>query len=313
MTHRQDGRRRSTLRLRSGQVFGYLGLWHDPQSGKTRKLWAFCMVLSHSRHMFVYVVTKLDQAAWIAAHVAAFTFFDGTPLLLVIDNLKPGVLRPDLYDPQCNRGYAELAAHYDVLIDPCRVGHPNRSSVWNPYNMGMAKREFRLSEAEDRALVTAFGDCKDGPTRTRYQAVRLYGKGYDTEKIETITGTCHSTLMEWCRKYRQGGIEALRDHREGGNRALLSDEQLEELRQRLHTYRPDQLLGATASGHGQFWTVGDLARAVERWYGVRYARHGSYVQLLKRCGFSYQRPTKVYKSRSEAQVQAFEEELSKKN
>jgi transposase len=104
--------------------YGYLGLWTDPELGKARKLWAFCMVLSHSRHMFVHVVPKMDQEAWIAAHIAAFAFFGGTPLLLVVDNLKAGVLRPDLYDPQINRGYAELAAHYGVLIDPCRANHP---------------------------------------------------------------------------------------------------------------------------------------------------------------------------------------------
>lgn len=66
------------------------------------------------------------------------------------------------------------------------------------------------------------------------------------------------------------------------------------------------------SADGQFWTVDDLAQAIARWYGVRYARHGSYVQLLKHSGFSYQRPNKVYKSRSEAQVRAFEEKLAPK-
>ena len=178
----------------------------------------------------------------------------------------------------------------------------------------MAKRRFQLSETEERALLSAFGDCKDGPTRTRYQAIRLYGQGYATDEIEAITGICRSTLMDWVGKYKRDGLEVLKDHRLGGNRALLKEEQLQDLAQRLHTYRPDQLFGSTAaSADGQFWTVPDLARAVERWYGVRYARRGSYIRLLKHCGFSYQRPEKVYKSRSEAKVRAFEDELSKKN
>jgi len=178
----------------------------------------------------------------------------------------------------------------------------------------MAKRRFQRSETEERALLRAFGNCKNGPTRTRYQALRLYGQGYATKEIERITGIPRSTLMDWVRKYRQGGREALQDHRLGGNRALLTEEQLQDLEARLHTYRPGQLFGSTAaSGDGQFWTVPDLARAVESWYGVRYARHGSYIRLLKRCGYSYQRPNKVYKSRSEAKVMAFEEELAQKN
>ena len=104
--------------------YGYLGLWPDPQSERRRKLWAFVMILSHSRHMFVYVDHTTNQEAWIRAHVEAFAFFGGTPAIVVIDNLKSGVLKPDLYEPQINRGYAEMAAHYGILIDPCRAGRP---------------------------------------------------------------------------------------------------------------------------------------------------------------------------------------------
>ena len=178
----------------------------------------------------------------------------------------------------------------------------------------MAKRRFQLSETEERVLLSAFGDCSNGPTRTRYQAIRLYGQGYATDEIEAITGICRSTLMDWVHKYKRHGLEALKDHRLGGNRALLTGEQLQDLAQRLHSYRPDQLFGSTAaSADGQFWTVPDLARAVERWYGVRYSCRGSYIRLLKHCGFSYQCPEKVYKSRSEAKIRAFDDELSKKN
>jgi transposase len=82
------------------------------------------MVLSYSRHLFVFPVLRMDQQAWVDAHVAAFTFFDACPRRLVLDNLRAGVLKPDVYDPKINRSYAELAAHYGVLVDPARVGHP---------------------------------------------------------------------------------------------------------------------------------------------------------------------------------------------
>ena len=38
-----------------------------------------------------------------------------------IDNLKTGVIKPDLYDPKLNRAYAEMAEHYGCLIDPARA------------------------------------------------------------------------------------------------------------------------------------------------------------------------------------------------
>ena len=104
--------------------YGLLGCWLDPVTNRVRRVWAFVMVLVCSRHMFVRPVLKLDQAAWVAAHVAAFDFFGGCTRRLVIDNLRTGVARADLYDPKLNRAYAELAEHYGVLIDPARRQKP---------------------------------------------------------------------------------------------------------------------------------------------------------------------------------------------
>jgi transposase len=104
--------------------YGRLGSWTDPASGARRSVWAFVMVLAASRHVFVRPVLTMDQHAWTVAHVEAFGFFGGVPARLVPDNLKTGVDRPDLYDPKINRSYAELAAHYGLLVDPARAFKP---------------------------------------------------------------------------------------------------------------------------------------------------------------------------------------------
>jgi transposase len=104
--------------------FGRLGLWQDPRTGRRRVLWAFIIVLAYSRHMFVLPVLKMDKPTWLRCHVAAFAFFGGVMTRIVLDNLKDGVLKPDLYDPQLNRAYAEMGHHYGVLLDPTRILHP---------------------------------------------------------------------------------------------------------------------------------------------------------------------------------------------
>ena len=160
--------------------------------------------------------------------------------------------------------------------------------------------------------MAAYVSCKHGPTRTRYQAVRLYGTGYPVQEVMSITGCSRTSLMEWCRTYRSHGIAGLVDKRAGGNRAKLRRAQIEELKGRLHTYTPAQLFGSrAASAGGQFWSVPDLRRAVEQWYGVSYGNASSYLRLFDLCGFSYQRPAKVYQSRSASQVAEFEEQLEK--
>lgn len=104
--------------------YGKLGMWTSPTGGRRVTIWAFVMVLSCSRYMFVRPVIRLDQHAWSEATVLAFEFFGGVPARIVPDNLKTGVERPDLYDPRINRSYGELAQHYDTLVDPARAGKP---------------------------------------------------------------------------------------------------------------------------------------------------------------------------------------------
>ncbi len=104
--------------------FFYVGLWDDPETARRRKLYAFLMTLSHSRHQFLYPVLAEDSAAWLDGHVTAFAFFGGVPRRIILDNLTAGITQADRYDPRVNRAYGELARHYGFLIDPTRVARP---------------------------------------------------------------------------------------------------------------------------------------------------------------------------------------------
>jgi transposase len=46
--------------------------------------------------------------------------------VVVLDNLREGVLTPDVYDPTLNPFYRDVLAHYGVVALPCRVGDPDR-------------------------------------------------------------------------------------------------------------------------------------------------------------------------------------------
>lgn len=178
----------------------------------------------------------------------------------------------------------------------------------------MRTRPFRLSDEQAHALQAAYLHCQDADAKTRYQAVRLYGLGYPVEQIIEICACTARSLLRWCRAYRQRGLSALLDHRQGGNRALLAPEQIEAVQNQLHRYTPAQLLGRDAcSSDGQFWTATDLATLLERDYGLTYRSPTSYRALLAKCDFSYQRPAKQYKSHSDFKSMDFEEALEKKS
>jgi transposase len=171
----------------------------------------------------------------------------------------------------------------------------------------MAKRRFELTQEKDKELQRAYRESGDGAARTRYQAVRLYGQQYGVEEICQITGCNRTSLMEWCRKYRQSGVAGLTDHRGGPVRATLSQSQVQEVADKLRTYRPRDVLGMhTHTSSGEHWTIDDLAQALKHWYGVSWRSRVSYHSLLLRCDFSYQRTEKVYKSRHERDIAEFQ-------
>jgi transposase len=138
--------------------FGYVGRMVDPLTKKIRKTWVFLMTLSYSRHRFARFVFRQDSPTWIDCHRRAFEYFGGVPASVVIDNLRSGVLKPDLYDPTLNRAYGEMERHYGFVVDPTRLrtarhkGKVERSVPVVRQQL-LAGRTFRdIDEANERAL-----------------------------------------------------------------------------------------------------------------------------------------------------------------
>ena len=102
----------------------------------------------------------------------------------------------------------------------------------------MKPRSLRLTEAEAAELQSAYHHCQDASAKVRYQAVRLYGSGYASALIRDVCGCTLRSLSNWVRAYRGGGLAALLDHRQGGNRARLTPGQTESVQNRLHRYTP---------------------------------------------------------------------------
>jgi transposase len=97
-----------------------------PGTERYRKPRLFVATLRYSRRSFRHVVWKSSQDTWARLHEQAWRHFGGSCRYVVLDNLKEGVLKPDLYEPQLNPVYAAMLTHYGVVADPARVRDPNR-------------------------------------------------------------------------------------------------------------------------------------------------------------------------------------------
>jgi len=101
----------------------------DPQSGRWRRPWIFRMVLSCCGHSYEQPLWRQEQLPFMRAQENAFLDWGGVPRVVRLDNLRAGVARACLYDPDISELYAAFAKHWGFIPLPCRPRHPQEEGV----------------------------------------------------------------------------------------------------------------------------------------------------------------------------------------
>ncbi len=142
------------------------------ENGKYRRPYLFVMTLKYSGKSFRKVVWKADQQSWARLHEEAFLAFNGSVQYVVLDNLKQGVIRPDLYEPAINSVYAAVLAHYGAVADAARVADPNRkgtveNAIQHTQSTALKGRKFESIEEQNTWL---------SHWEERWAAPRIHGR-----------------------------------------------------------------------------------------------------------------------------------------
>ena len=110
-----------------GQVdYGSGPIVREAPSGKYRRTRLFVLTLGYSRKAVRLLTFRSSTRIWAELHEKAFRRFGGAPHILVLDNLREGVLVPDVYDATLNPLYRDVLAHYGAVALPCRIQDPDR-------------------------------------------------------------------------------------------------------------------------------------------------------------------------------------------
>jgi len=96
----------------------------DPDTGEVWQAELFVAVLGASNYTYAEALASQALPHWISAHVHAFAFLGGCSAIIVPDNLRSAVSRAHRYEPDINRTYEEMAAHYGCAIIPARPYKP---------------------------------------------------------------------------------------------------------------------------------------------------------------------------------------------
>lgn len=96
----------------------------DPVTGEITQAQIFVATLGASNYTFACATPRQTTEDWIGAQVLALEFIGGATRLIVPDQARALIKRPDRYDPEPNRTYEEFARHYGCAVLAARPRHP---------------------------------------------------------------------------------------------------------------------------------------------------------------------------------------------
>jgi transposase len=130
----------------------------------------------------------------------------------------------------------------------------------------------------------------------RLRAAEMFGQGARQAEVVRALGVGRSTASKWHTAWREGGRAALQARRNTGRPPRLTEAQRAQLDVEL-------LRGPRAHGYEtELWTVSRIGRLIRKLFGVRY--HDNHVWwLLRRMGWSCQKPARRAKQRDEAAIE----------
>ena len=93
----------------------------DTDTGELLLTSLFVAALPYSGYAFAEAFFSEKLECWIAGHVGAYRYFNGSTRILRPDNLKAGITKNTREETVVNKTYQEMAEHYGTAVLPARI------------------------------------------------------------------------------------------------------------------------------------------------------------------------------------------------
>lgn len=131
----------------------------------------------------------------------------------------------------------------------------------------------------------------------RLTAVPYFKRNWSERRIAELLGVSGPSVHDWKVAWKKNGIKGLRAGRYGRVSRLSTKDEL--------LIRKNILAGASRHGFsGDFWNLKRLTIGVKRWTNIEYEER-SIWHVLKRLGFSCQKPIKRARERDEKTIRSW--------
>jgi transposase len=148
----------------------------DPVTGNKTLTQFFLGVLPFSSYTFGEFVLDQKLSTFIGVQSRMFAYFGGITPYVVVDNLKSGVNKADLYDPDVNPTYCDFANHMGFAVLPARPRKP-RDKGSGETHIGVVQRGF-FQEVRNRVFYSLHElnqTLRDYLQRLNHEVMKDYG------------------------------------------------------------------------------------------------------------------------------------------
>lgn len=124
----------------------------DLKTGEVIPTHLFVGVLPFSSYTFAEFVLNQKLHSFIRSQQNMFAFFGGVTPYVVPDNLKSGVTKAHIYDPEANQTYCEFGNHMGFAVIPARPRTPRDKGAVESA-IGLIQKTFFV-QVRDRAFAS---------------------------------------------------------------------------------------------------------------------------------------------------------------
>ena len=157
----------------------------DDQTGEVRLSSIFVGTLGASSYTYVEATWSQSLSDWLMSHQRMFEFFGGSSKILVPDNLKSGVTKPNRYEAKINDSYAELAEHYGCCVIPARVRKPK--------DKGKVEVAVQIVQ---RWIVAALRNTRFYSLEELNEQIQVLLKKLNNKKMKVFNKSRHELFLE---------------------------------------------------------------------------------------------------------------------
>jgi len=91
---------------------------YNAQCEESYRASIFVGALGASGYAYAEATRTASLPDWLTSHVRMLEFYGAVPNILVPDNPRVGVTKADRYEPELQRSYEEMAAHFGIAVIP---------------------------------------------------------------------------------------------------------------------------------------------------------------------------------------------------